>query len=74
VCFAGGAFALVVGFEFRVVLAGGEGGLEEGGAKHFHAAFAHFGLAFPLAAFFEPGIVAHEGLEPGGGGAVAPRM
>jgi hypothetical protein len=37
--------------------------LEEGGAKGFHAALAHFDVALPLAALLEARIVAHEGLE-----------
>jgi hypothetical protein len=68
--FAFGSFALVEGFEFEIGLAGAKGSLEEGGAQGFHAALAHFGLAFPWAAFFEARVVAHVGLESGGGLAV----
>ena len=64
------SFALVEGFEFEIGLAGAKGSLEEGGAQGFHTSLAHFGLAFPLAAFFEARVVAHVGLESGGGFAV----
>ena len=69
--FALGAFALVEGLQFEVVLGGVEGGLEEGGAEGLHAAFAHFDVADPLAALLEAWVVAHKGLEPDGGGAAA---
>ncbi len=48
-----------------------KGGLEEGGAERFHAAFGHFDFAFVLAAFLESWVIAHEGLEANGGGAIA---
>src|SRR5215212_2417257 len=60
-----GTLALIKSFQLRVVLGGTKSGLEEGGAQGFHSAFAHFGLGFPLAAFLESRVVAHEGLEPG---------
>lgn len=72
--FAFGSFALVEGFEFRVGLAGVKSSLEEGGAQGFNAALTHFGLAFPLAAFFEARLVAHEGVEAGSDFAIVPRM
>ena len=56
------------------MLSGVKGGLEEGGAQGFHPALAHPGLAFPLAAFLEPWVVAHEGLEPGGHFAIGAAM
>lgn len=52
------------------MLTGAEGGLEEGGAERLDPAFGHGDFALELAAFFEPWIIAHEGLEAGGGGAV----
>src|ERR1700704_1164126 len=54
------------------MLSGVESGLEEGGAQGFDPAFAHSGLAFPLATRLEPWIIAHEGLEPGGDFAIVP--
>ena len=74
VFFTLGAFALVEGFEFGIVLRAVEGGLEEGRAQDFHAALAHFGLPFPLTAFFQARVVAHEGLEPCGHFAIAARV
>src|SRR5439155_20365687 len=74
VLFALGAFALVEGFEFQIVLRAIESRLEESGAQDFHAAFAHFGVTFPLAALAQTRVVAHEGLESGGHLAMTPRV
>ena len=49
------------------MLAGAEGGLEEGGAQKDNASLTHFGLTAPLAALLETRVIAHEGLEAGGG-------
>jgi hypothetical protein len=70
--FALSALSLVEGAELRVMLAGTEGGLEEGGAQEDGAAFAHFGLPSPLTALLQTRVVAHEGLEAGGGLAPGP--
>ena len=68
--FALEAFALVVSLELWIVLTGAKGGLEEGGAQGFDAALAHLGLSFPLAAFLQPRVIAHEGLESSGNFAI----
>jgi len=64
-----GTFAPVKSFQLWVMLGGAEGG-----AQGFHAAFAHFGLSFPLTTFFEPRFISHKGLEPAGRLAIAPAL
>ena len=50
VFFALGAFALIEGSEFGIVLGSAKSGLEKGGAKRLDATLTHFGVTFPLAA------------------------
>ena len=71
VCFALGAFALVVGAQLRIGMSGAKGRLEEGGSEHLDPAFAHLGVALPLAALAQARVVAHKGLESSGRLAIA---
>src|SRR6476659_450835 len=48
-----------------------KGRLEEGGAEHLDPAFAHLGVALPLAALAQARVVAHKGLESCGDFAIA---
>ena len=52
-------------------MSGAKGRLEEGGAEHLDPAFAHLGVALPLAALAQARVVAHKGLESCGDFAIA---
>src|SRR6266550_2793239 len=52
-------------------MSGAKGRLEEGGAEHLDPAFAHPGVALPLAALAQARVVAHKGLESCGDFAIA---
>src|SRR6476620_838490 len=44
-------------------MSGAKGRLEEGGAEHLDPAFAHLGVALPLAALAQARVVTHKSLE-----------
>src|SRR6266496_515897 len=52
-------------------MSGAKGRLEEGGSEHLDRAFAHLGVALPLAALAQARVVAHKGLESCGDFAIA---
>src|SRR5215208_191892 len=52
-------------------MSGAKGRLKEGGAEHLDPAFAHLGVALPLAALAQARVVAHKGLESCGDFAIA---
>lgn len=52
-------------------MSGAKGRLEEGGAEHLDPAFAHLGVALPLAALAQARVVAHKSLESCGDFAIA---